>query len=427
MKTDQDWEERRRVVVTGSGVISPHGDSPEKLHAALCEGSRALRSIERFNNENMPDLQAGEIDFAPREYLGSRNLRPLDRTSQLVTAAVQLALDTTGWTPERRKEQEVGLVLGTMFGGINTIFAFDRRILEAGPAYVKPLDFANSVINAAAGQTAIWHDLRGLNTTVTGGGTNAGLQALIYGFDMIRGGQATTLIAGGGEELCFEILYGFYRAGRLYSPSDGSLVGCVPFEARRSGFALSEGVAMLVLEEAQAACARGATILAEVRGQGGAFDASRGRDPESAARSVERAVRLALADAVLEPRDIDAVSASANGSPLGDRSEAEGLAAVFGEGAAELPVTAIKSMLGEALGASGGLQAVAMLETMKSGVLPGIAGLEQLEEGFPLRRVSRDNRQLEVRRALLTSTGLDGNTCALVIERAKASDFTLEG
>jgi len=409
-------EAQRRVVVTGVGAISPLGDSPAAIHEALCEGRSAVRPIELFKTDGLPTREAGEIAFQPREYLGNANLRPVDRTGQLVIVAAQLALEAGGWTAELRGKREVGLVLGTMFGSVHTISAFDLRALKAGPRYAKPLDFANTVINAATGQTAIWHDLRGINSTITGGAT-AGLQALAYAVEMIRNGRAEVLLAGGGEELCFESFYGFSRTGMLCAPDEGASACPVPFEARRNGFRLAEGSALLVLEEAESARRRGARILAEIRGHGSAYDCSRGSDPQQATSAVERAIRHALDDAGAATDAIDALSAAANGSVRGDRHEALGIGAVFGERSSRLPTTAVKSMLGEALGASGAFQTVAMLESMRTGVLPGIRGLETLEDGIPLALAAPHNRELDLGCGLVNALGHDGNACALVVER----------
>jgi 3-oxoacyl-[acyl-carrier-protein] synthase II len=403
---------RRTVVVTGAGVLSPLADSPAGLHAALCAGKSAFKDIELFPLDGLSangsgPRQAGEIrPFEPREYLGERNLRPIDRTSRLLLAAAQRALDESGWTPELRAEREVGLMLGTIFCSIKTIAEFDRRGLQLGPSHVSPLDFANSVINAAAGQAAIWHGLRGINSTISAGEAS-GLLAIASGTSQIRGGHADALLAGGAEELCFESFLGHLRAGRLCDSTP------LPFDARRSGFALSEGAALLMLEEATGAASRGARVLAEVLGHGSAFDPLETED--GAAQAVARAVRIALDDAGIAPGDVDAVSVSASGCVSGDRAEAAGIAAALGSHAAGLPVTAIKSMLGEALGASGGFQAVAMLGTLRDGLLPGIRGLERTEESFPLIGAEAATRRVAVRRALLTALSADGHACAVVL------------
>jgi 3-oxoacyl-[acyl-carrier-protein] synthase II len=405
----------RRVVITGAGILSPLGDSGAALHAALLAGESGLRQIDRFPIDGLPPLAAGQLPgFDAAAYLGAGNLRPLDRISRIVTAAAQLALDSSGFPRELRAEREVGLVLGTMFSGLQTISEFDRRGLTRGPSYISPLDFANTVINAAAGQTAIWHDLRGVNTTVAGSAA-AGLQAIAHAVDLIRSGRAEALLAGGTDELCFELLLGFHRTGALCGVG-AEAERPLPFDARRSGFALAEGAALVMLEEAEAAAARGARVLAEVSGHGAAFDSSRGADPARAARAVERAITIALADAGIRPEEIDALSAAANGSVRGDAAEAAGIAAALSGRAATLPVTAIQGLLGEALGASGAFQVVDMLETMVDGHLPGISGFELGDEGFTLA-ASPASTEATVRTALIDAMGFDGQHAALVLVR----------
>ncbi|HEX6203276.1 MAG TPA: beta-ketoacyl synthase N-terminal-like domain-containing protein, partial [Thermoanaerobaculia bacterium] len=191
----------RRVVVTGVGVVSPLGESLADLHAALCRGESAVAEIESFERDGLPSrLGAAAAGFAEAAHFGDRNFRPLDRTGRLAAAAAGLALADAGWPAGGRDDVapgiELGLVLGTTFGSVHTISEFDRRALTAGPAYVKPLDFANSVINAAAGQTAIWHDLRGVNSTLSGG-PSVGLTALAYAADLVATGRADVLLAGG--------------------------------------------------------------------------------------------------------------------------------------------------------------------------------------------------------------------------------------
>ncbi len=405
----------RRVVVTGVGLVSSLGDEPAAWHRALARGESGLRPIRSFDTGVLGPRHAGEVpDFAPESYLGKVNLRPVDRTARLVIVAAHQAFAASGWTKERRAEHDVGLVLGTMFGSVHTISAFDRRALVAGPKYAKPFDFANSVINAAAGQTAIWHDLRGINSTVAGG-TAAGLQALGYAAEVIRTGRSDAVLAGGADELCFESLYGFHQAGRLCAEAAGGPGACVPFGACRGGFALGEGAGLLMLEEAAAAEARGAQVLAEIRGHGNCYDCSRGTD-ERSAEAVARAAGLALADAGLAAGDVEAVSAAANGSVLGDRHEAQGLAALFAGVPEGPPVTAVKSMLGETLGASGAFATIALVESMRAGVLPGIRGLEEPEAGLPLGGLDAEARQIAARRGLVSAVGLDGNVAALVVE-----------
>jgi 3-oxoacyl-[acyl-carrier-protein] synthase II len=276
------------------------------------------------------------------------------------------------------------------------------------------MSFANSVINAAAGQTAIWHDLRGINATVSAGAAS-GLQALAAGADAIHSGRADVLLAGGAEELCFESFLGFERAGRLCRADNGAAAVPVPLHARRNGFVLGEAAALLVLEERGVAEARGAAVLGEILGYGSAFDCTRGQAPERAAEAMADTVRYALDDAGADPGALDCASLSASGSVVGDVAEARGVAAVLGARAAELPVTAVKSMLGETLGAGGALQAIVALEALRNGVLPGIRGLDELAEHIPLRRAGPDSVRCDGRLALVTSFGLTGGHASMVL------------
>jgi 3-oxoacyl-[acyl-carrier-protein] synthase II len=407
----------RRVVITGAGVVSSLGDTPAALHAALCEGRSGVRPVELFDTARLGCPLGGEVKgFDAQRYLGKRNLRSLDRTSRLVASAAQLALDASGWTAEMREEHEVGLILGTMFCSVHTISEFDRRALEAGPAYASPMDFSNTVINAAAGQTAILHNLRGVNTTVSTGVTS-GLQAIAYATDMIRSGRAHALLAGGADELCFESFYGFERAGLLCRSDSHEGHYPIPFDARRNGSALGEGAALLMLEDAASARERGARVLAEVRGCGSGYDCSRGREESKSVEAVVHAMRFALYDAGLLHYEVDCLSASANGSPRGDRHEAQAVAQVFNSHAQRMPVTAIKALLGETLGASGAMQAVDILETMRDEVLPGIPRLEEVEEDFPLALVGPDKQSVDVLNALINSVGLDGHSCSLLLAK----------
>ena len=421
---------RHRVVVTGAGVISTLADSPAALHAALCRGDRGLAPPEAPELLGPPGsppaglagaLVGAVTGFDPAAYAGAGNFRPLDRSGRFTVAAAELALAAAGWTREARGRADLGLVLGTMFGSVRTIAEFDRRALTAGPSYVRPFDFANSVINAAAGQAAIWHGLRGVNATIAGG-TGAGVQALGYAVDLVASGQAEAVVAGGADELCLESTLGFARAGLVCSTNGHGPARPVPFDARRNGFAPAEGAALLVLEPAESAARRGAPALGELLGHGAAFDPARGRDAGSAAAAVARAVRSALEAAEIDPGELACASLSASGSVTLDRYEAEGLARALGARAAELPVTAVKAGLGEALGASGALQAVVLLEAIRRGELPGVAGLERAEPGLPLAGIQPRSTPITGRIGLVTALDRHGGAHALVLAASPAGE-----
>lgn len=408
----------RRVLVTGLGVLSNLGDSPEELFRNLCEQRSSLRPADTSGPTALPPIQVSRIDdFDAGAYLGKSNLRPLDRISRLVTVAAHLALKGAGWEADALSETEVGLVLSTVLAGIHTIGEFDRRALIAGPSYVKPMDFANTVLNAPAGQAAIYHKLRGVNATVAGG-TMGGLAAVVYGVDLIRNGNAEAVLAGGADELSPESLHGLYRAG-LLAGSNGTPGRPVPFDAGRNGFVPGEAAVLLMLEEAGAARRRGARGLAEISGYGTSFDPGRGRDARGAT-AVIRAIELALSDADADPGSVGAIASSANGSVLGDRSEAAGIAAALGAEAERVPVTAIQSMLGDTLAASGPLGVLTLIEALRGGTLPGIRGLEEVEPDFLLARATAESQPVERDAGLVTAIGLGGGAAAVYVSRRDA-------
>ena len=399
------------------GVISSLGDSPASLHSALCNGRVSAYEFNEPKLDGFRGRGSGRIiAFQAETYLKGRNLRPLDRTGQLVVAAAKLALEDSGWPPERLAQHPAGLVLGTMFGSVHTIAQFDRRSLEQGPACASPMDFANTVINAAAGQTAIWHNLRGINSTIASGSAS-GLAALGYASDLIRYGVQTAILVGGVDEFCFESFYGFERAGMLQA-CDVPEPFPVPFQAGRTGFAVGEAAGLLMLEEWTSAKARGARILGEMRGHGSTY--SRGESQEHAVRSIARAMTEALKDAGMSPREVNCISASANGSVRADLDEALAIKSLLNGGGPEVPVTAIKSMIGETLGASGALQAIDLVETLRNRALPGIRGFEQKDPSLPELNFCREESPIHGNSGLINSIGLDGVACSLLISAAPA-------
>jgi 3-oxoacyl-[acyl-carrier-protein] synthase II len=409
----------RRVVITGMGVITPLGDSPAAMHAALVAGASRPVAVDHLRVDGIGCRPAFSVPkFVAEKYVGSRNLRPLDRTAQLLACAVQLALRDSKWTSEKLERDELGLVVGTMFSSLHTISVFDRRAVQDGPCYASPMDFANTVINSAAGQAAIWHNLRGINATVSAGATS-GLHALAHASELIRSGHTSAVLAGGVEELCFEIAHGYERAGLLAAVNDGADGQPLPFDRRRTGFVLGEGAAVLMLEDQNAAEARGARALAEIRGDGAAFDYTRGWQADRASTTIASAMRKAMDDARLKSADVNCVSASANGSPKSDRYEAAALKAVFNERYGDFAITAVKAHLGEALGASGAVLVAAQIEAMHSGKIPGLPKCDCLEESFLHGRVASQSRELAIENALVNSVGLDGHCCSLVLSRVE--------
>jgi 3-oxoacyl-[acyl-carrier-protein] synthase II len=404
----------RNVVITGMGAICALGDRIDQVFAAMCEGARPFAPPTLFAADTVPGHLAAEVPaFTPERYLRAGNIRPLDRTGRLALVGVDLALADSGWSVELRKTHALGLVMGTMLSGVHTIGEFDRRAQKAGPEYASALDFSNTVLNAAAGQVAIWQQLRGINST-TAGGAASGVQALAYAAQLVQTGRADVLVAGGAEELSFESFFGFSRAGWLAYQPDGTECRAVPFDAARNGAVLGEGAAFLVLEAEETAAARGARILGRILGSANRYDPAALMKSASDGHALAQTIARALRASDTEAQAIGAVSASAHGSLLLDGREAAGIEAALG---ASTPVTAIKAMTGEALGASGPLQAIAMVEAMRQGRLPGIAGLTTPDPAVRID-IASATRPLAASRTLVTALTPEGNCAALVLSAA---------
>jgi len=406
---------KKRVAITGMGLISCLGASSALFHRRLCRGMVGAGQMAEDWLHGQPTEPAGKLSsFKPEVYLRGRHLRPLDRTGQLLASAAQIALANSGWTTEALSRHDVGLVLGTVFGSMHTISEFDRRCLVDGPACVSPMNFANTVINSAAAQTAIWHKLRGMNSTTATGATS-GLVAIGYAADLIQCGQQTAVLAGGADEFCFEAFCGLERAGLLCGV--GNEAGCfIPFDKRRSGMRLAEAGALLVLEEWDSALARGANVLGEVRGHANGYN-PKWNQPGHGSSGIIRAMQGSIDDSRLSPLEIDYVSASANGSVAGDRDEGLAIKAVFNGRGDHVPITAIKSKIGETLGAAGVLQAIDLLEVMRCGTLPGIAGLGQVDPELSCLNLCCKPTFVDVHVGMINSVGFDGHACSLIISK----------
>lgn len=400
------------VVITGAGVMTSFADDPRGMHEALCTGEDRPRRVTTFATAGLPCDLGGTIDPERlRHAFADRPPVAIDKVGQLAILGTRRALAAAAFSD---MPADLGLVLGTMFSGAHTIGEFDRRAQIVGPGLASPLDFANTVLNAAAGQAAIRLSLRGINSTI-GGGHTSGLQAIGYATDLVAHGRAQALLAGGVEEVALESYLGFCRAGLMCGTNGRPGHRPVPFDVNRTGCALGEGAAFVVIEPSAAAEQRGARVSAEIAGFWSATDPDGIAHGFCGAGAIAATIRRACDRAGVTPGDVDAVSASANGSWAGDAAERDALADVFGDCPAPPAVTAIKSALGETLVASGPLQIIAMCEAMRDGRLPGTIGLTEVGECRIGSAFSGAARMLRIRTALVVSTSPEGSCCALVL------------
>jgi 3-oxoacyl-[acyl-carrier-protein] synthase II len=396
-----------RVVVTGAGVISAIGAGVEEFETNLFGGCSGV-APGTLAGDGIPLAEVR--NFNPQQWLGAKGIRVLDRAARLLCVAAKMALASTHLEqPESGEgDPDLGLVCGTMFGSVHSITSFDWSGLTDGPTYVNPMEFPNTVINSPAGQAAIKHKLRGVNSTISAG-LISGLYAIHYAAEFLRLRRASALLAGGVEELCEESAVGFLKAG-VTSPRGKT----EPFSPSRDGIVLGEGSALWVLETADAASARGVKPLLEVVGFGSSHDAHDIRSYRVQGEGATSAIREALQSAGIGPEQVACLIAGGSGSRTADGMEAHALKNIFGARLAEIPACAPKAAFGEAMGASGALCALAGGLALHRQEVPPTAGFARAEYNLKLSAASQP---FQGDYALVDCFGCDGNNAALVLRR----------
>lgn len=409
-----------RIVITGISVISSLGETKDVFWQNLINGISGIKPITLFDVSNFNSKQAGEItDFDPKIYLGKKGIRHIDRTSLLVSSASCLAIKDANLENNTYNEDELGIVVGSTYGSIDSISSFDFQSLREGPNYVNPMDFPNTVINAPASRASIFCKATGLNTTISNGVTSS-IDAIIYASDFLKMGRVKAVIAGGVYGLGHDIFWGAHNSKILAGSKSSTLEISAPFDKRRNGMVLGEASALVVLETLEDALRRNANIYAEVKGYGTAFD------PKMAISSKEyqiegntRAIRSTVEDAKLTLHDISYISANAYSGVYGDAIEAKALKDAFGMRAKLLPVTAIKSMTGECLDASGALQTVAAVMSIKTHTIPPIINYKEPDPECDLGLVIEKAATVPVKNVLINSFSRLGNSSALIVSKFK--------
>jgi 3-oxoacyl-[acyl-carrier-protein] synthase II len=398
---------KKRVVITGVGAVTPLGVGAQPLIDRWSAGECGIA-----------DGLGVCRDFDAAELLDRKTARRSDRFTQLALVAAAEALAQAGWSEQAPLAPErVGCVIGTGIGGIGTIEDQHDVLVERGPGSVSPLGIPLLMANAAAGAVAMRHDLKG-QCYGTVSACAAGAHAVGTGLRMVQYGDADACVVGGTESALTDLAKAAFAAMAATSPTGISR----PFDARRDGFVMGEGAGVLVLEEEQAALARGATPLAVLAGYGATADAHHITAPEPSGEGATRAMLAALADAGRTPADVDYVNAHGTSTPLNDRSETAAIKAALGARATEIPVSSTKSVVGHLLGAAGAVEAVATTLALQRRIAPPTVGWSEREEGLDLDYVPDLGRTLPGNGhkpvALSNSFGFGGHNAVLCLEAA---------
>ena len=398
---------KREVAITGLGAVSTLGVGARTLHERWTAGQSGIQ-----------DGEGAASEFEPTEFLTKKEVRRADRFTQFALVASDEALREAGWEGEKPYPAErIGCIIGTGIGGIGTLTHNHQVLLEEGAKKVSPLASPLMMGNAGAGAVSMRHGLRG-PSYATLSACAAGAHSIGDSVRLIEHGDADAVVTGGSEAALVPLARAAFAA--LDALSDTGISR--PFDVRRDGFVMGEGAAVLVLEDAEQARARGANILGYVRGYGASSDAYHQTAPEKDGGGAIEAKRSALADAGLQPEDIVYVNAHGTSTPLNDRAETQAIKTVLGEHAHEIPVSSTKSAIGHLLGAAGSVEAVATLLALRDRIAPPTLGHEEPEEGLDLDYVPGKARPLEIdgKRAIAMSNafGFGGHNAVLLLEAA---------
>ncbi|HXO09849.1 MAG TPA: beta-ketoacyl-ACP synthase II [Solirubrobacteraceae bacterium] len=400
---------RRRVVVTGIGAVTPLGIGANTLHDRWAQGDCGIE-----------DGAGACREFDPKEFLSVKEARRLDRFAQLAVVASDEAIGGSGWDGEMPYDPlRVGCVLATGIGGQRTIEAQIEVMRERGPKMVSPLGIPQYMPNAAAAAVSMKHSLRGQSYGVVSA-CASGAHAVGSALRMIQYGDADAVVCGGAEATLTEFAFACFNSMQALSLTGESR----PFDLRRDGFVMGEGAGVIVLEEADAAVERGATVLAEVVGFGSTSDAFHLTAPEPDGGPASRAIELALADAGATSSDVDYVNAHGTSTQLNDAAETRALKRALGDNAKRVPISSTKSAIGHLLGAAGAVEAVATVRTLLTGVIAPTLGYEVPDPELDLDYVPGEARPLLTSNghpplAISNSFAFGGHNVALAIRGAE--------
>jgi 3-oxoacyl-[acyl-carrier-protein] synthase II len=409
---------RTRVVITGMGAVTPAGHTVGEFWDNLVNGRSGIQFMTGANPEGFPCKVAGEVrDWDPTKFIERKASRRMARFAQFMVAAAGQAFEDAGLDFDAEDRDRVGVLIGNGGGGYPDIQDAAQVLFERGGMKIDPLYLARSLGNMAGAQVALQYNLRGYNGTIVTA-CAAGTQAIGEASMIIRSGRADVVLTGGCEAgICELGLAAFSVMRALTSQNDDPATASRPFDATRDGFVPCEGSGALVIESEAHALARGARIYAEVAGFGCTNDAYHVAAPPEDGEGAGRAMAEALRDAGMRPTDVHYVNAHATSTPLGDTAETNAIKRVLGDHAYRVAVSATKSLIGHGLGASGGMETIATVKTIETGVIHPTINLHTPDPTCDLDYVPNVARKADVRVALKNSFGFGGQNSCLVIAK----------
>ncbi len=409
---------RKRVVVTGVGMITPVGLDTETSWEGLISGKSGIGPITQFDDKTVPTQIAGEIPgFQPEKYIELKEIKKMDRFIQLGIAASQMAMDMSGLKITPENAERIGVMVSAGMGGLPSIEKYHKVYLERGFRKITPFFIPMLIINESAGMISIRYGAKGPNICVVTA-CATGTHSIGDAFKWIQRGDADAMIAGGSEScICVLGVGGFNAMKALSTRNAEPQRASRPFDTERDGFIMGEGSGVVILEEMEFALKRGARIYAEIIGYGASGDAYHITAPAPNGEGAARCMKMAIKDARIDPAEMGYINAHGTSTKFGDELETTAIKTVFGDRAYKIPVSSTKSMTGHLLGAAGGVEAVISVLAMDRGVLPPTINLEHPDPECDLDYVPNVARKASVEVVMSNSFGFGGTNACLVFRK----------
>lgn len=408
----------RRVVITGLGAVTPLGNDVDSFWQGIVAGKSGIANVTQLDASAYPSRIGGEVkNFDPESIVIKKNVKRYDRFSLFSMAAAREAWQDAKLQEHDYKENMLGCILGVGIGGLRTLEDNLQNLIDGGPRKVSPFLIPAMISNLGPGNIAIDLKLKGVNYTVTSACTS-GTHAIGEAFRMIRDGMQDVIVTGGAEAAITRLgLGGFGKMRALSTRNDEPQKASRPFDKDRDGFVIGEGAGILVLEELEAAKARGAKIYAEVAGYGFSCDAYHITAPSEGGEGAIDCMEMAIKNSGLAKEQITYVNAHGTSTPINDPSETRAIKAVFKEYAHNgLLVSSTKSMTGHLLGAAGGVEGVAMAKAIKESIAPPTINLDNPDEGCDLDYVAKQSREASIEAAMSNSFGFGGTNASIIFK-----------
>ena len=408
---------KRRVVITGMGVVSPIGNNVEEVWDALQEGRCGIGKVTHFDTSEFRAKLAGEVkDLDMEQYFTKRELKFNDRFTQFARIAAKQAYADSGLSEDTIKADAFGVILGSGIGGIATIEGASTTLKDRGPSRVSPYFIPMALINLAPGSVAIDLGAKGnVSSVVTA--CAASTNAIGEAFHRIRDGYEDIIAAGGSEASITPVAMAGFASMRALHEGEDPMRASIPFDAQRKGFVMGEGAGVLILEELEHALARKANIYGEIVGYGSTCDANHITAPLADGSSAAKAMQMAVKDAALQMQDVDYINAHGTSTPLNDSSETLAVKKAFGKDAMKPYVSSTKSMRGHLLGASGALEAIISTLAVQNDFVPATINYQHKDEACDLNLVVNEGLHTPVHVAMSNSLGFGGHNASIIIRK----------